>query len=410
MTSCNSTNAKSIFIIILAILLYGIIAGIRATTSVFTTEIAAATGLSYGDVSSVFAIRNLVFAVTCPLFGILTRKIPIRYIMAGGALLAAIGLIGAGFSTNYISLVIFIGFLLGIGAGALSYSIVYSAAAPFLGEKYSAICAGVLSASQGAFNIIITPFIQGMGSTEATLTICFVVLGAIVACLVPLCLILHKKPTENTLKRETQSTSIIEPLKFMVKQPFIYLLAFGFLTYGLCDGGMINHLYEKATGVFSASEEFGAFLVIVYGFSIMVGPIIGGFIVSHMKNLRFGIVCIFSIWLAVSTIPIFTSISEIVTCVVVFIMGATISSFIPFICILTKQSISFDYFPTVFSILSVFPVIAYSLDGFFGGICYDLFANFGISILITYIMCIIVILLFLKSGLKYRKNKSEKSQ
>jgi len=399
-----TANRKAVFYLIAAILLYGVVAGFRATTGICSTVISDATGLSYGTVSNIFAIRNLIFAFSCLLFGLLTRKIPVRYLMLSGLVLVAIGFVGTAFSMEYVPLLIFLGIFIGLGAGALCFALVFAAAAPFFGEKKAGICAGVITASQGIFNIFITPVIEACGSTAIGLTFCFVGLGTVTACLIPLCFLFKEKKTVDTKEDSPKEyRSFIDPLKYMVKRPIFYIIALAFLTYGISDGGMLNHLYEKVTEVFNADSDIATLLVMIYGFGLIIGPIIGGIVASKTKNFRFVLAIIFSTWIIVSIVPSLFSVSLVSAIIVVLGMGITVSSVYPLFSLLIMEESPSSLYISIFPILSTFEFLGASFDSFYGGLCFDIFNNFRASVLLTYLLCIIVIVLFIVSGLKYRK-------
>ncbi|HJJ36587.1 MAG TPA: MFS transporter [Methanocorpusculum sp.] len=400
---------KTAAVIVVAVLLYGVVAGIRATTGVFTTEIANVTGLTYGAVSGIFAVRNLVFGLSTPFIGLLTQKIPMKYIMAGGAALVAIGLIGAACTLTYVPMFIFLGIFLGLGAGTLCYSMVYAAVSPFLGKKNGAICAGILGASQGAFNIIIAPFIGIFGSTAPGLIICLVVLGSIVASLVPISIFFWKgKEREgrySELSAVKLSNSFLAPLKYMAKRPYFLLLVAVEIAYGLCDGLMVNHLYERTQIMFSVSPDSAGYLVVAYGISIMIGPIIGGLVAAGIKNLRLGIVGVFGIWLGASLLFSILPWNQFLGALLVIIMGLSIGMVTPIIALLTQEKSPAALFGAIFPFIGTFVYLSYSFDSYLGGLWFDQFGNFNISVLITHLVCVLVIVLFLIVALKERKNR-----
>jgi len=399
----ETANNKAIIYLILAILLYGVVAGFRATTGVFISSISDLTGLSYGTISGIFGIRNFVFALSCIFFGLLTRKIHVKYILASGAALVTIGFIGSAFSTEYIPLVIFLGFFIGIGAGALCYAIVYAAGEPFFGRKNAAIFAGILSASQGFFNILITPFVEILGSSSTGLTTCFVVLGAITTCLIPLCFFFRKKKIEKPEENNpSEDTSILAPLKYMVRQPIFYLLALAYVVYGICNGGMLNHLFTKST-VLSNDTSFSTLLVMIYGFSIILGPILGGIVVSKVKNIRIVVSVILFIWLLISVTSFLVPMSDVGRILVVFGMGLFASSLMPTLSILTLRSSPVSLFASILPLIITFEYFGTAIDSWFGGLCFDMFGSFKLSFLLTFVLCGIVIVLFLIAAIIYGK-------
>ncbi|HJJ36085.1 MAG TPA: MFS transporter [Methanocorpusculum sp.] len=409
--SNTTTLTKTIVITVVAVLLYGVVSGIRGLTAVFIPELAAVTGLSYGTVSSIFAVRNIVYAISVFAVGLLTQKIPIRYLMAAGAALVAAGLAGTAFSTQFVTLLIFLGIVTGLGAGALCYAIVYAAVAPLLGRSEGAVCAGIISASQGIFCIFLTPFVQSMGSTAPGLALCFLILGAAAACLVPLSILFFRKRRNpeaepNPAGRKT-SRVISAPLRYMGKRPYFHLLVLAAFAYGLCDAGMINHLSEKAQTMLSATPEFATYLVMIYALALIIGPVLGGFVTAKAKNARVLFIILIAAWLAIATSVYYLPMTQTTGILVVAGMGLAASMLVPTLSIMTQERSPISLFPAIFPVIMLFECFAYAFDAYFGGLCYDVFGTFDLSMLITFIICAAVIVLFLISVIKDRKTKPE---
>jgi len=346
---------------------------------------------------------NVVLAVSGPIFGLLTLKFhPIR-IMIFGAILAAIGFFGTAIVATLPTLIIFLGIFFGLGASALCYSIVYAAAVPVIGEKRSALFGGLLSASQGALSMLFAPLLQ-VGSNSIGMTGCLVGIGIVTLCLIPLCILFLPKKTKNTAaspdiaEPSKPSVSLRNVLKFLVTQPFFYMMAFGMFTYGFCDGGMINHLFEFAQ-LFNASESFSAMLVSIYSCSSMVGAILGGIICAKFADRKLSVAVTYGLWAIVVYISYWLPAGMATGLILTISCGILTGMSLPLFAAIAQSYVSIEKFAAVFSILYFFIIIAYSIDSVLGGILYDIFHSFEIVDYLALVLSMLTALVFFTSVL-----------
>ena len=407
MTAMTKTEfVRTAVIIIAAFFAYGVVAGLRATSSVFTADISALTGISYGTVSDIATIRNLLFAISCPIWGFLTLRKPHSFVMILGLILVAVGFAGLVLLPNMAGLIIFQGICFGIGAAAVCYSIVYAAAAPFLSPGLVAVFAGLLSMAQGVFNIILAPIVNASTGVPGGFLVCMVLIGAFLAALIPVMLFFRWHNTNTQAVSSVSDagySSVKDTLKTMVKSPFFYLLAASFLIYGLCDGEMVNHLTQRATECMGFSLETATFLVMLYGVALIIGPFLGGLILSRLRNRRAGIAAIFLFWAVAGVIFHFAvHANEAVAPVFTLLIGLSISMSVPFHAMLLQEHVPLKCFAQVFSIISAFPIIGYAVNAFFGGLCFDKTGSFiAFDSIIIGLACLIGIV-YLVLGLRKR--------
>jgi len=172
---------------------------------------------------------------------------------------------------------------------------------------------------------------------------------------------------------------------------------------------MANHLFENVTVIFSVSEEFASVLVMIYGAALIIGPLIGGFAAARVKNLRLFVMFIFCIWVVLYFLIDFVPGGNISGSFIVFGLGIAASMLVPTISILIMEKSPTLMFASILTVIQTFLYFGYSINGYLGGIWYDMYGDFMIISIITGIMCGIVIVLFLISGLRYRKSKENSS-
>ncbi|HJJ31753.1 MAG TPA: MFS transporter [Methanocorpusculum sp.] len=398
---------KTVLIIAAAFLAYGLAAGLRAASGVFVSQIADLTGLSYGTVSSVATIRNIVFAIASPLWGFLTLRKSHTFILILGLILTAVGFAGPVIIPSYAGLIIFQGIFFGVGAGAVGYSIVYAAAAPLLSERTAAVFAGILSMSQGIFNIILAPAVKFSSEFDGGFIICMLLIAASLAAIIPLTILFKRRGghTDAVSDESAEKSPVKTVLRTMVKTPFFYLIAISYFTYGLCQGGMMNHLVQRAVSTMGLNGDGATAVVMLYGAALVVGPLLAGIIASRVANKRFALALMFLLWAAAALISCIAIPPETTGLYIVFIviLGIIISMAVPYHALLTRERVSLTHFAAAFSIITMFEVFGYAVNAYFGGRCFDITGSFlGFDLIVIGLAGIIGII-FAFDGFRKRK-------
>jgi len=408
MRKAESRRGRIILLIIAASLLFGVLSGLRACSSILISSISDWTGMSYGTVSIAFSVMNIVLALSCPLIGVLTLRIRAIHIMIVGAILGGIGFLGTAFCSTFPALIIFMGIIFGLGAGALCYSIVFMATVPVIGEKYSIVLGGIINASQGAVSMILSPLLGAVTDSFGT-QVCLIGIGILSFLTIPLCfLFLPKKSKENsniqseTLKEKREP--IITSIKSSLSLPIALLMILAMLTYGFCDGGMTNHLYEVTQG-YSVSTTVSSLLFACFCFFSMVGSIVGGIICSHVKNSKFVYSFIFLVVGAVVIIAYLIPAGYVSAFINTSIYGLCMGIAAPALTAILLKYVPMEKFSAIYSLLAFFMMAGYGLDSILGGLLYDIFGNFVIVDIISVGLGFAVVILFTLSGIKDRKKE-----
>lgn len=167
-------------------LLYGLGAGVRCNVGILVNPLIVQYGVAYDQIAFSIAVMQLVFGASQPLFGLLAAKHSNRFVLALGAILLTVGVIGIRTSRAYPLLVLFLGIVFGAGAGAISFGMVLSSAIHFAGQKNAMLLSGMLNAAAGLLGFVLAPLIQtligtfGLGTTLVVLAVMMVLLLPIV--------------------------------------------------------------------------------------------------------------------------------------------------------------------------------------------------------------------------------------
>lgn len=143
-----------------ACVVFAVMQGIHDNYGIMLDGIIQHSGIDYASVSLVIAIGQILYGATQPLFGMLALKKSNAYVLFLGICLMAVGLIATPLCTSTWSLLIFFGIMLPAGTGALCFGIVMGAVAPIIGETRAAVASGIVQASAGVGDALMSPALQ----------------------------------------------------------------------------------------------------------------------------------------------------------------------------------------------------------------------------------------------------------
>lgn len=141
-------------------LVFAVMQGVHDNYGIMLPGIVSHSRLNYASVSFVIAVGQILYGATQPVFGILAIKKSNAFVMFIGIVFMATGLIVTPFCNNIFSLLIFFGILLPTGTGALCFGIVMGALSPIIGEKHATVASGIVQASAGIGDAIMSPLLQ----------------------------------------------------------------------------------------------------------------------------------------------------------------------------------------------------------------------------------------------------------
>src|SRR6202008_2808145 len=128
----NQRNHVAVALVAGAIFALGL--GVRQSQALFIVPINSSTGIGYSSISLAFAVAQLMWGVAMPVAGALADRYSARTVMVIGALMvsAATALTPPAHTTG--ALIVLIGLLAAIGAGAMGPGLIMSALARWVPE------------------------------------------------------------------------------------------------------------------------------------------------------------------------------------------------------------------------------------------------------------------------------------
>lgn len=282
---------------LVACILYGVGAGLRSDIGILVNPLAAHCGLRYDDVSMCVAVMQLVFGAAQPVFGIVASRRSNRFVLMTGVVFLGISMIGMIFSHSYAGLLLSLGILFGLGAGALAFGLVLSSAIHFVGQENAMIISGMLNAAAGMVGFVLSPVLQSLLQAKgvvATLT----AMTGIAAALIPVILVVtsrdHTDAAAEADYAENRTVSAEEIpgqqdafslLKDAFHNRTFRLLFAGFSTCGFHMVIIESHLFSQFV-LFGIDENRASWAFSVYGIATIAGALLSGFLCTRMRKGR----------------------------------------------------------------------------------------------------------------------------
>ena len=190
---------------------------------------------------------------------------------------------------NIFTLFIFFGLVLPFGTTGLCFGIVMGAITPVLGERRAAIVSGIVQASAGIGDALMSPglerIISGFGIRAAMTitTLPFFIM-------VPVAFWLGKKSRDCTIVSRDKKTIGNQSLSSILKVAFAdrdyRLILIGFATCGFNMSIIESHLFSQYLS-YGISGKTASLTLTIYGIATMTGAVFVGFLGAkfRMKNI-----------------------------------------------------------------------------------------------------------------------------
>lgn len=252
----NKRRYSNVFSTVLAVsagcLVFAVMQGIHDNYGIMLPGIVSRSGITYAAVSFVIAVGQILYGATQPFFGMLAIKKSNAFVMFLGIVLMAAGLIATPFCSSLWSLLLFFGILLPAGTGALCFGIVMGALAPIIGERKAAVVSGIVQASAGIGDAVMSPLLQQL-TDRFTVKISMPVFSIPILLMLPVVFWLwtrkRKTDREKTLQLQSTENKKDENLFSILETAFhdrtYWCLLAGFSTCGFHMSIIETHLFHN---------------------------------------------------------------------------------------------------------------------------------------------------------------------
>ena len=266
--------------------------GGRQTIGLFIAPLDHETGLGIAGISLAVAIGQFVWGAVQPVFGAMADRYgPARVLVAGGVLLAA-GMASIPFVHSQGGLILSLGIVSALGAGAASFSILIGSVLQRLPAERRSFAAGLINAGGSLGQFVFAPIVQAIISGFGWVTAMFAVAGASLLTL-PLAWPLRRRGDTSTVASGAGAppkTTLLAQLKIAAAEPSYWLLHLGFFTCGFHVAFLVTHMPGEVR-LCGLEPSIAANSLAIIGLANVAGSLGAGWLGNRvrMKHLLFWI-------------------------------------------------------------------------------------------------------------------------
>ncbi|MBU0901723.1 MAG: MFS transporter [Gammaproteobacteria bacterium] len=217
----------SFWILLGASLILALSLGIRHGFGLFLPPMSAEFGWGREVFAFAIALQNLIWGLTQPFTGALADRFGARSTVIVGGILYAIGLGFMGLADSAVSLSLSAGVLIGIGLSGTSFSVILGAVGRAVPMEKRSMAMGLAAAAGSFGQFAMLPGTLGLISWLGW-SVALMVLGLLVALIIPLAAMLKDTPLASTGPEQTLG----EALREACAHSGFWLLALGFFVCG----------------------------------------------------------------------------------------------------------------------------------------------------------------------------------
>lgn len=283
------TNYIQIIIVVAAAcLVHGVMQGVHDNYGIMMNGLLPETKVSYANISFCIGLGALVYGFAQPFLGLLALRKSNVFVILTGIVFTITGLIVTPLCRSFFTLLIFFGLILPFGTTGLCFGIVMGAITPVLGERRAAVVSGLVQASAGIGDALMSPglekLISGFGIRRA---MTFTAVPFLV--MVPVALWLGRtNKAYRAVPEETGNVdkSLLGIIKNALADRDYRLLLIAFATCGFNMSIIESHLFSQYLS-YGLPGTVASLTLTVYGIATMAGAVVVGFLGTKfsMKNI-----------------------------------------------------------------------------------------------------------------------------
>ncbi len=284
----NKENiVRCVLLVAVACLVYGVMQGVHDNYGIMMNGLIGTSNLTYASISFCIGIGAFLYGLAQPFFGMLALRKSNAFVILMGIVCMVAGLVVTPFCRSFWSMLLFFGILLPVGTAGLSFGIVLGAITPIIGEKRAIAVSGLIQASAGVGDAIMSPSLAA-ASEYLGITRAMFILAVPFIIMIPIAIWLGAVNRENEKEKPTEevSESFREIFGSAFKNRNYRLILAGFATCGFNMSIIESHLFSQYLS-YGISRTAASLTLTVYGIATMLGAILTGFLGSkfRMKNV-----------------------------------------------------------------------------------------------------------------------------
>jgi MFS family permease len=255
--------------------------GPRSSLGLFLTPMSSAHGWGRDVFALALGLQMLVWGMGQPFAGAIADRFGAVPVLAGGAILYAVGLVLTAYATTPVTFQLTAGVLLGLGVSGSSFMVVLGAFGKLMPERWRSLSFGAGTAAGSFGQFLFSPLAVGLIGTfgwQSTLLI----FSVVVLLVIPLALALATPPGDKA-RVHVAPQSAREALSEALGHRSYLLLVLGYFTCGFQLFFITVHLpsYLVDRGL---SAEIGAWTIGVIGLFNIFGSLFSGWLSDRMPK------------------------------------------------------------------------------------------------------------------------------
>ncbi|GHU27083.1 MFS transporter [Betaproteobacteria bacterium] len=258
--------------------------GARQSLGLFVAPLHDSIGVDIVSISLALAIGQFVWGAVQPIAGALGDRFGYAPVLYGGLALLALGSAITPFSSSAWGLIVSLGLLSAMGAGAGSFSVLFGVAARHLPPEARGSASGIINAGSSLGQFIFAPIlqklIQSIGWMGALWSLALMVLAA-----VPL--VRNVAPASgNTLSSshgDNDEPGLWRSVKLALQDRSYILLNAGFFTCGFHVAFLVTHLPGEV-GHCGLPPSVASWSLAIIGLTNVFGSLFAGACIAHFRS------------------------------------------------------------------------------------------------------------------------------
>ena len=342
--------------------------GIRSGFGLFLEPITQAREWNRETFALAMALQNLFWGIGVPIASAISDRFGPTKVIAGGALMYALGTLGMAEATNPFALHLLAGIIGGLGIAFTAFSIALSAIASVVGPEKRSLALGVGTASGSLGQVVFSPialaFIEGYGWHSALW-----ILALIVLALIPLAFVLPG-PDQVPASSGGEDQSLREAMEEALAHRGFVLLALGFFVCGFHVAFVSVHFpaYIKDLGL---DSKVGAYALSIIGLCNIIGSFLSG-IAGQRWSKKGSLSVIYFTRALVIACLLMAPKTELTIYLFSFAMGILWLSTVPLTMGIVAQIFGIRYMATLVGVVFFSHQVGSFIGVWLGGYLYDL--------------------------------------
>jgi MFS family permease len=254
--------------------------GARQSLGLFVSSLKSSTGLGIGTISLAFAVGQLMWGVIQPVAGAAADRHGPAKVLTAGLLVLAIGMALTPFMNSGLGIIVSLGIISAVGAGAGSFSVLIGAASQHLKTENRGKAAGIINAGGSLGQFVFAPLaqmlIQMLGWMGAMWSLALISVGAL-----PLVRVVS--PAGPALRGGGIGATPWKAAWHAMDDRSYLLLNAGFFTCGFHIAFLVTHLPGEVTlcGLPPAVASWSLALI---GLANILGSLIAGACTQRFRS------------------------------------------------------------------------------------------------------------------------------